>query len=147
MNRTHDALSRLLPLILLGLALCPGGCTSAKTSDRSIVYVEAADALALSQGEARLFGLAPATRSVYVDARTETEYREAHLPGAVHLPIEDAREQHRPLREFDVLIVYGNDFNSIRADALSKTLIELGHDVRTLRGGLRAWRDAGNPVE
>jgi rhodanese-related sulfurtransferase len=31
---------------------------------------------------------------------------------------------------------------------MSKTLIELGFDdVRTLRGGLRAWEDAGFEVE
>ena len=46
------------------------------------------------------------------------------------------------------MIVYGNDYNDPVADGMSKRLIELGHkDVRTLMGGLRAWKADGYAVE
>ncbi len=89
-----------------------------------------------------------ATTGVWLDPRTDDEYRKEHIPGAVHLPMQRVREDHSILRQYDVIVVYGNDFNSPRATAVSKTLMELGHrDVRTLRGGLKAWKEAGNPTE
>ena len=60
----------------------------------------------------------------------------------------EVRHVRATLEGFGTLIVYGDDFGSAIANAMSKRLVELGYkDVRTLRGGLRAWQDAGNEVE
>lgn len=123
------------------------GCTATKTSDRSIVYIDADEAAAVPQGRRGAFGMGREVKTAYLDARPYSDYLEARLPGAIFMPIESARDESRRLREYDVLVVYGGDFNSVRADALSKTLLELGHDVRTIRGGIRMWRSAGHPVE
>src|SRR5690606_26303295 len=141
MSRSTVCLSRFVAVLLLVASPLAIGCTATKTSDRSIIYVDPGEASALSKGESRLFGLGRGATVAYVDARTAEEFRTERLPGALHVPLASVREQHRILREFDVLVVYGNDYNSTRADALSKILIELGRDVRTLRGGLRAWRE------
>jgi rhodanese-related sulfurtransferase len=128
-------------------AMCLIGCSN-KTSDRSLVFVQPADAELLVQGKRGLLGLGGEVRGVWLDPRSRVDYLAGHIPGAVHLPFEDLRSEHAGLDQYDVIIVYGDDYNSPVALAASKTLIELGFkDVRTLRGGLRAWEDAGNPIE
>jgi 3-mercaptopyruvate sulfurtransferase SseA len=64
----------------------------------------------------------------------------------MHIPAEDLRARHRALNGYDLVIVYGDTYNDPLAIAVSKGLIELGHDARTLRGGLRAWQASGNTV-
>lgn len=141
----RSMLSLPLGLILIFALALIGGC-STKTSDRHLVFLDASEAMDAVRGQRRMLG--GSTTGVWVDPRTEREFREGHIAGAIHMPLERVREDHRQLRQYDVIVVYGNDFNSPRAAAVSKTLMELGHrDVRTLRGGLKAWKDAGHPEE
>lgn len=143
--------SRAMPVSFVGFAIVAllavflSGCTT-RTSDRDLVFLNPAEALEAVQGERRM--LRGSTTGVWLDPRTDREYREGHIPGAIHMPMQRVREDHASLREYDVIIVYGNDFNSPRATAVSKTLLELGHrDVRTLRGGLKAWKEAGHSLQ
>ena len=138
-------------LILLLLAAISATLTAAtgcstRTSDRSLVFLDVSQAIDAVRGERRI--LRSPTAGIWLDPRTDQEFAAGHIPGAIHMPLERIRQEHRQLNEFDVIVVYGNDFNSPRAAAASKTLLELGHtDVRTLRGGLKAWEQAGNTVE
>jgi rhodanese-related sulfurtransferase len=123
------------------------GCSN-KTSDRSLVFVRPGDAEQLVQGKRGLLGLGGEVCGAWLDPRSRVDYLEGHIPGAVHLPLEELRSEAAALDQYDLIIVYGDDYNSPVALAASKTLIGLGFkDVRTLRGGLRAWADAGNPIE
>ena len=71
-----------------------------------------------------------------------------HVPGALHMPLETLRVERARLEGADTIIVYGDGFDSAVAGATSKLLLEMGFaDVRTLRGGLRAWADAGREIE
>jgi 3-mercaptopyruvate sulfurtransferase SseA len=129
------------------LILSPAGCTK-KTSDRSLVFVGPADAEQLLRGKRGVLGLGGTARGVWLDPRARIEYLDGHIPGAMHIPFENLRSEHSGLDEYDVIIVYGKDYNSPVALGASKTLMELGFkDVRTLRGGLRAWEAAGNAIE
>ena len=84
----------------------------------------------------------------WVDARPEADYRAGHIPGAISMPYERVTLDHKLLNGYDVIVVYGNDYNDTRANGMSKRLIELGHgDVRTLTGGMRAWKAEGNSIE
>lgn len=147
-------MARFSVRILLGIffvqvftVLTVPGCSTTKTSDRDLTFIEAQEGLHFARGERRGF-LGGSNGAIWIDARPAEAYREGHLPGAIHLPLERARAEHETLRRDATLIVYGEDYNSPRAYALSKTLLELGHkDVRTLRGGFRAWQAAGYPVE
>jgi 3-mercaptopyruvate sulfurtransferase SseA len=124
-----------------------GSCSAPKTSDRDLVMVGVEEAQQLAETGGGLRIRRPA-RVAWVDPRSEEEFRKERIAGAILLPLDRARDDHEPLREYDVLIVYGNDFNSPRAAAVAKLLIEHRHrDVRVLRGGLRAWNAAGYPVE
>jgi 3-mercaptopyruvate sulfurtransferase SseA len=122
------------------------GCQG-EPSDKQLSFVNAADASQLVQGKKGLLGIGNAS-GVWVDARSESDYRAGHIPGAINLPYERVNNDHRILKDFGVLIVYGNDYNDSRALGMSKRLMALGYgDVRTLTGGMREWKAAGNPVE
>ncbi len=134
-----------LLFLFAALVLLPG-CQGTRTSDRDLTLVTPSEGVEAVEGTRRAFGQR-GQGGVWVDARSESEFNQGHIPGAINLPIERARQDHEILRDYRTIIVYGNDFNSARANALSKVLIELRHrDVRTLHGGLRAWKDAGHSV-
>lgn len=138
---------RAIPAALLAAgALLAGGCQSQSISDRSLQFVDPDGGMALVGTRTNIFG---ASRTgVWVDGRSEKAYQAGHIPGAINVPYRGVRQQRDRLAEYDVLIVYGGDYNSSLAIGMSKTLLELGFaEVHTLRGGLRAWTDAGHPVE
>ena len=135
-----------LPLLLCSAILAAGGCGERKVSDRDIVQVPVDEAYELGEGRAGILGIGE-RKALWIDPRSEARYRAGHIPGAVNFPLENVREDHPVLREYDVFIVYGDDYNEPIANAMAKRLIAKGYDdVRTLRGGLNAWARAGNDV-
>jgi rhodanese-related sulfurtransferase len=139
---------RLIAAALVAAIALSGCGGTPKVSGRNLVFVDAEEAARVIQGQRGPLGIGGTSPGAWIDPRPIEEYRAARIPGAIHLPLDRVREDHRALNGYGVLVVYGGDYNSSRAEAMSKTLLELGYkDVRILRGGLRAWRDAGNPVE
>ncbi|MHC4129087.1 MAG: rhodanese-like domain-containing protein [Planctomycetota bacterium] len=119
-----------------------------KISDRDLVLIDSTEAMDLVEGRKKLLGLAGASNGAWVDPRSEKAYREGHIPGAISLPFQHVTNERRRVEGYDVLIVYGDDYKDPIADAMSKRLMDLGFkDVRTLRGGLRAWTEAGLDLE
>ena len=138
--------AHLLLLVLIA-ATCATGCTK-NLSHKDLVFVNTTKAQELVQGKPKLLGLAGIEAGTWIDCRSEADYKAGHIPDAVNLPYERVSSDHEALKEYDILIVYGDDYNDNRAEGMSKRLMELGHDdVRTLTGGLRAWKSEGNPLE
>jgi 3-mercaptopyruvate sulfurtransferase SseA len=134
-----------LTLAVLPMALA--GC-SKNLSNKDLEFVNTTQAQELVQGKPKLLGLGGLEAGTWIDCRAEADYKAGHIPGAVNLPYERVSIDHEKLKEYDILIVYGDDYNDNRAEGMSKRLMELGHgDVRTLTGGLRAWKSEGNPIE
>jgi 3-mercaptopyruvate sulfurtransferase SseA len=132
-------------LFLVALGLLQG---CAATSDKDLVFVNTTDAKEVIAGKPKLLGFGGADAGTWVDSRSEADFKAGHIPGAINLPFERVSEDHEILKGHKILIVYGDDYNDNRADAMSKRLMTLGHDdVRTLTGGIRAWKSDGNPVE
>jgi rhodanese-related sulfurtransferase len=86
--------------------------------------------------------------ALLLDVRDDKEYAEGRLPNAVHIPLaqlgaragELARASKRPV------IVYCE--RGARARGAAGVLGRKGFErVYLLRGGYRAWRDAGLPVQ
>ncbi len=140
---------RRWPGLLVALSLAGAGCGGPSTSDKSIELVDPNDAQLLVRGTRKGLLIFGANKTgAWVDPRGENAYRQGHIPGAIHMPFKDVADEHKLLRRFDVLVVYGKGYADPLADAMSKRLIALGHsDVRTLEGGLQAWTEAGNEVE
>ncbi|MHC5112988.1 MAG: rhodanese-like domain-containing protein [Planctomycetota bacterium] len=142
MLKTSAVRPWLLAMILL---LLPAGCGAPKISDRDLVFVNSGEANRLATRERPILG---GTQGVWVDPRTDIEFRSGHIAGALNIPLEQAETHLRELESYETVIVYGETYNDPVALAMSKTLLGMGlKDVRTLRGGLRAWQEAGNELE
>ncbi len=122
------------------------GC-SAGISDKNVSYILPHDAAILVQeGNKHLLG--PDSAAVIVDPRPTWEYRKSHIPESLNIPYGRLHIQLWRLNDVGTVIVSGETYNDAVAIAMSKSLMELGFkDVKTLRGGLVGWGDAGEPIE
>ena len=83
-----------------------------------------------------------------VDVREQSEFAAGHLPGAIHLGkgvIERDIEQAIPGTTAEIVLYCGGGYRSaLAADSLQK----MGYtNVISMDGGIRAWREAGYPME
>lgn len=84
----------------------------------------------------------------FIDVREDHEFSKDHAKGAQHLGkgiIERDIETVIPDKEADIILYCGGGFRSaLAADALQ----QMGYmNVVSMDGGMRAWRNAGYPVE
>ena len=83
---------------------------------------------------------------VLIDVREPAEYAQGHLPGAINLPRGVLEFQIHALAVADrelVLYCLTGGRSALAADSLQA----LGFTrVRSLAGGLTAWRNAGHPL-
>ncbi len=99
----------------------------------------------IEEGERAFLGEQKAV--VLVDPRPTWSYRKGHIPQAINIPFGQLKSQMWQLDDAGVIIIAGETYNDAVAFAMSKSLIEHGfNDVRTLRGGLTGWEDAGKPI-
>ena len=144
----YGRLTRACGALLVAAAVIAATGCNRGTSDKDLAFVDPDEGRELVQGHKALFGLLGSSTGAWVDPRRETVFRAGHIPGAINIPFQILEAQRHRLEGYGVLVVYGGDYRDPLAEGMSKRLIELGFgNVRTLRGGLRAWTDAGNPVE
>ncbi len=76
---------------------------------------------------------------VLLDVRTDKEYAQGHIPGAVHVPLTDIGEKVKKLKkDKDVVVFCQNGNRSIWA---IKRLMGMGYkNLYNLKGGYRAWK-------
>ncbi len=83
-----------------------------------------------------------------LDVRSEKEYAEGHIPGALNIPHDELLDR---LSEIDVakteeIVVHCR--SGYRAGIAEKVLIEADYsNVRDLEGHMNAWQSAGYPIE
>jgi rhodanese-related sulfurtransferase len=85
---------------------------------------------------------------VVLDVRSEAEYREGHIPGALHLPHHEAAARAREIpgpRSAPIVVTCER---GPRALAAKEALEGEGFEqVLVLEGHMTGWRAAGLPVE
>jgi rhodanese-related sulfurtransferase len=82
--------------------------------------------------------------SVVLDVRQPDEYVEAHVPGAVLIPLNELPERQGELpADRPLLVICGSGPRSARA---VEALRAAGYDATNVVGGTRAWVEAG-PVD
>ena len=147
MTSRRPIMAYRLLLLALVATLGPIACTK-NTSDRDLVYLDPAEALEVTSKSGGLLGFRKPKTVRWVDTRPPAAFELEHIPDAINVPYRDLEEALPELRDFAIIVVYGQDFADIIPNAMSKSLIENGvADVRILRGGMRAWTRAGNDTE
>src|SRR5215468_8318009 len=85
-----------------------------------------------------------------VEALPEKYYLDWHLPGALHLPLDEVESQAAsvlPDKDAEV-VVYCASTSCRNSDAAARRLVLLGfRNVAVYPGGKRDWQDAGLPIE
>jgi phage shock protein E len=124
-----------LVLVLLAILMLPGAAPAGG---------QAADISAAALREQKNTGSPP----VILDVRSEAEFEQGHIPGAVHIPHDElpGRVGELSASLSDAIVVYC--MLGPRARRGEKTLLQhgFGH-VLHLDGGFLAWEDAGFPIE
>jgi phage shock protein E len=90
---------------------------------------------------------AEAGDAILVDVREEGDWREGHAQGATHLSrgvIELEIEERVPDVKRPIICYCGG---GSRSALVAESLQKMGYEnVRSVAGGLRAWKDAGLPT-
>jgi rhodanese-related sulfurtransferase len=74
-----------------------------------------------------------------LDVRTDKEYKHGHIPGSIHVPLEDLGGRAKKLRKDKEIIVYCESGN--RSIWAIKRLMGMGFtNLHNLRGGFSAWK-------
>jgi rhodanese-related sulfurtransferase len=125
-------------LLAVVLAACTAPADDSKrgAGPKSITAEELAEQIQLSQ--------AP----LILDVRSEEEYAEGHIPGALTIPHDQLGDRLSEIdaAKTDEIVVYCR--SGYRAGIAEKILIEAGYsDVRDLAGHMNAWKSGGYPIE
>ncbi len=74
-----------------------------------------------------------------LDVRTDKEYEQGHIPGAVHIPLSDVGDRIKKLKKDKELVVYCQNGN--RSIWAIKRLMGMGYkNLYNLKGGYSAWK-------
>ena len=82
-----------------------------------------------------------------LDVREANEFEGGRLPNATHIPLSQLKDRGAEIAKYAArpVIVYCD--RGVRSGAAVSELTRLGFTrVQSLRGGIRAWKDAGLPI-
>ena len=84
----------------------------------------------------------------FIDVREDKEYAQDHARGATHLGrgvLERDVETMIPNKQAEIVLYCGGGYRSALA---AHSLRQMGYsNVASMIGGIKAWRDAGYPVD
>ncbi len=104
----------------------------------------------ISLGEAALLH-EQQQQALFVDARSEDEYRQGHIAGSLSLPVDQAEARFLDvigqLYESDLIIAYCDGESCSLSHDLALFLHDLGvENIRVLVNGWTLWQEAGLPI-
>ncbi len=74
-----------------------------------------------------------------LDVRTDKEFKQGHIPGALHIPLDELGNKAKKLRRDKELVVYCQSGN--RSIWAIKRLMGMGFThLSNLKGGYNAWK-------
>lgn len=88
--------------------------------------------------------LLAARSAVAVDVRQDAEWKTGHIRDATHIPLGQLSSRQHQLPRGKTIITFCRSGH--RSALAARTLTRAGHDVRNLRGGMKAWARAGLPL-
>ena len=88
------------------------------------------------------------SHAVLLDVRETKEYEGGRLPNAIHIPLSQLAARGAELARYAGKPIVAYDMTGNRSRMANGALGRLGFkEVYNLRGGYKAWKDAGLPVE
>ncbi len=132
----------LLGVLLFSLAACGGSDTAVSPASADMdmstlpVNIDAATTAVLKERD----------DVVVLDVREQWEYDEGHIPGVVHIPMNNIPMVLDQIPTDKTVIVTCRSGN--RSDQVTAYLRQNGFDkVHNMSGGILSWQAAGLPVE
>ncbi|WP_137876307.1 rhodanese-like domain-containing protein [Rhodococcus sp. Q] len=83
--------------------------------------------------------------ALIVDVRRQFEWARNHIPGSVHIPLEDLPRRCEELPDDRLLITFCT--GGLRSYGAANMLIEFGFEARNMSKGLIDWRAAGGALQ
>jgi len=102
------------------------------------------------QFEATPYGLKNAENpSEYfiLDVRDAESFAKEHIPGATNVPLVDLTKKLATLPKDKTIVTYCWHHDCAAAPKAALELAQRGFKVKDLCGGIKAWKEAGFPVE
>ena len=125
--------SQLVSIILI--ILVSGGVHAETTAIQGISPVEAKQLFDKQQ-------------AVILDVREDSEWKEQHIPGAIHIPLGQLPERLTELKQYKDSPVIAQCRSGRRSAQASDVLKSAGFSyVYNMEGGLNAWDKAGLKTE
>lgn len=84
-------------------------------------------------------------RGTFLDVRNSDEFARSHVEGAVFMPLHIVPLRASELDRAETYFVVCESGG--RSGQACSYLAQQGYDVRSVEGGMSAWRSAGLPVE
>lgn len=97
------------------------------------------------------FSYLTSRRAIFIDARSQEQYNEGHIRGAISIPYENLEKYYETLiKEIPpdkFIIVYCGSRSCQLSMMLAKELIQMGYsNVMVLKGGWKEWKKLNLPV-
>ncbi|MFB5193031.1 rhodanese-like domain-containing protein [Alicyclobacillus fastidiosus] len=88
-------------------------------------------------------------RLLVIDVRTHDEFSQGHIPGAVHIPIDDLPTRLSEIPKEKSIVSYCNmrHRGNSRGERAAKYLQENGFKAFAIDGGFVEWNHTGLPIE
>lgn len=83
---------------------------------------------------------------VVLDVRPAAEFAAGHLPGAVHIPLDDLPDRLGELPTDREIVAYCRGTYCVLAHEAVRILISSGRRARRATDGILEWRAAGVPI-
>jgi len=137
-----------MPLIIITIiSMCSFIINGCKTAEEETLTIEngTASGITLISVE-EVFDVIENNEDYFIlDVRTQEEYDEGHIEGAMNIPVDKLENRLDELPEDKPIIVYCR--SGIRSNNASNILIENGFTrVYDMDGGILEWIDKGYPV-
>lgn len=92
--------------------------------------------------------LVNSSNAALLDVRETKEYEGGRLPNAIHIPLSQLASRGGELARHAGKPIVAYDMTGSRSRMTNAALGRLGFkEIYNLRGGYKAWKDAGLPVE
>ncbi|MYR05554.1 rhodanese-like domain-containing protein [Gordonia sp. SID5947] len=83
--------------------------------------------------------------ALIVDVRRRFEWNRNHIPGSIHIPLEELRDRCGELPDDRLLITFCT--GGLRSGGAANMLLEFGFEARNMTKGLIDWRAAGGDLQ